>query len=157
MDQSVPHGIIELDPRTRLHIRRAPQKRRVRARRTGRHEVQNRRGGPQGLREIEGQVVNFVLVDFAVPVQFVSRRALKLPFCFPRNSRHAFQVPSDQYDILRRLPNSENLQRYVSEQNLAMKSQCPEDQFVLLNTTKRVQWIQKRYIISAYILYHQAN
>ena len=95
-----------------------------------------------------------MFINFPISVQFVPWCALKLPFSLPWNPRHTPQVPPDQYHILWRLPYPIHIQSNLTEQNFTMKPQCPEDQFVLLNTSKCVQRVLECYIIPEIIKFN---
>lgn len=132
--QSVLDSPIELQPWSRARARASrPRKRGVGASRASSNQVQNRGCWLQCLWQVECQIINLVLVNLPIPIQFIPRRPLKFAFRLPRNTRDAPQVPSDQNHIFGRLPNSQNIQRYLPKQNSAMKPQRPKYQFVFLN------------------------
>ena len=93
-----------------------------------------------------------MLVNLPISVQFVPGSALKLAHGLPWNPRSTPQVPPNQNHILRRLPNPNHIYPNLAKQDSTVKPQCPEDQFVLVNSTKRVQWVYKRYIIPAKLI-----
>lgn len=92
-----------------------------------------------------------MLINFAISIQFVAGGALELALCLPGDPRNTPQVPPNQYDILRRLPNPKYINSNISEQNSAVKAKCPEDQFVVLNAGELIQWVCKRDVIPAKI------
>lgn len=149
--QSLLDSSIKLDPGRRVHIRMFPQKCRIWTGRTGwgSNQVKYRSCRLQRLWETEGQVVNFVLVNFALPVQLIPGSTLELSLGLPRDPGNTPQVPSDQNEILGRLPNPKHLKWNVSKQDSAVESQSPEYQFVLLNSIESVYWVDKGNVIPA--------
>lgn len=144
--QSAPNSAIELKPRRWVVVdRRSSDPRREgrvgssrRAR--SRHQVQDgRRSWFKLVGEIKSKIVDLMLVNFAITVQFIAGSALEVALGLPGYPGHTLQVPPDEYDILRRLPNPKYLQGNIPEQYSTVEPQCPEDQLVILDSSKFVQ------------------
>lgn len=152
--QSLPNHPIQLYPRRRVRvdIHRTQKECGIWTGWTSRNQVKNGHRRLQLFREIECQIVNLVLINFAISIQFVAGGALELALCLPGDPRNTPQVPPNQYDILRRLPNPKYVNSNFSEQNSAVKPKCPEDQFVILNAGELVQWVCKRDVIPANLI-----
>ena len=88
-----------------------------------------------------------MFVNFPISIHLKPRGALKLTSGLPWNPRNALQIPPNQDNVFRRLPNPVHLNPDLPEQNSTMKSQRPEYQFVPLNPTERVERINKRYVV----------